>query len=81
MGYQSMSADDKAFIQEGFFVSYKRKYVHKVLVNRLFKHAQEKVRLGVNWDVKQQNKQKDDKADTNEQIQLFPILFDSFSSK
>ena len=27
-------------------VSYKRKYVHKVLVNRLFKPAQEKVWLG-----------------------------------
>ena len=27
-------------------VSYKRKYVHKVLVNRLFKLAQEKVWLG-----------------------------------
>ena len=27
-------------------VSYKRKYVHKLLVNRLFKPAQEKVRLG-----------------------------------
>ena len=30
------------FIQEGF-VSYKRKYVHELLVNRLFKPAQEKV--------------------------------------
>ena len=29
-------------IQEGFIVSYKRKYVHKVLVNCLFKLAQEK---------------------------------------
>ena len=28
------------------FVSYKRKYVHKLLVNRLFKPAQEKVWLG-----------------------------------
>ena len=27
-------------------VSYKRKYVHELLVNRLFKPAQEKVRLG-----------------------------------
>ena len=27
-------------------VSYKRKYVHEVLVNRLFKPAQEKVWLG-----------------------------------
>ena len=27
-------------------VSYKRKYVHEVLVNCLFKHAQEKVWLG-----------------------------------
>ena len=34
------------FIQEGLFVSYKRKYVHKLLVNRLFKPAQEKVWLG-----------------------------------
>ena len=48
-------------------VSYKRKYVHKLLVNRLFKPAQEKVWLGeltvpqwpsmLTWDVKQQNKQ------------------------
>ena len=30
----------------GFFVSYKRKYVHELLVNRLFKPAQEKVWLG-----------------------------------
>ena len=28
------------------FVSYKRKYVHELLVNRLFKPAQEKVWLG-----------------------------------
>ena len=28
------------------FVSYKRKYVHELLVNRLFKSAQEKVWLG-----------------------------------
>ena len=28
------------------FVSYKRKYVHKLLVNLLFKPAQEKVLLG-----------------------------------
>ena len=28
------------------FVSYKRKYVHELLVNRLFKPAQEKVLLG-----------------------------------
>ena len=34
------------FIQEGLFVSYKRKYVHELLVNRLFKPAQEKVWLG-----------------------------------
>ena len=34
-------------IQEGLLsVSYKRKYVHKVLVNRLVKLAQEKVWLG-----------------------------------
>ena len=49
-------------------VSYKRKYVHELLVNRLFKPAQEKVWLGeltvpqwpklLTWDVKQQNKQK-----------------------
>ena len=44
-------------------VSYERKYVHEVLVNCLFKLAQEKVWLGeltviaVDWDVKQQNKQ------------------------
>ena len=46
-------------------VSYKRKYVHKVLVNHLFKLAQEKsvVRrtdcpyIAVYWDIKQQNKQ------------------------
>ena len=31
--------------KEGF-VSYKRKYVHELLVNRLFKPAQEKVWLG-----------------------------------
>ena len=46
-------------------VSYKRKYVHELLVNRLFKPAQEKVWLGeltvpqwpqlLTWDVKQQN--------------------------
>ena len=29
-----------------FVVSYKRKYVHELLVNRLFKPAHEKVRLG-----------------------------------
>ena len=50
------------------FVSYKRKYVHKVLVIRLFKLAQEKslarwtdhpdMTIAVDWDVKQQNKQK-----------------------
>ena len=33
-------------IQEGLFVSYKRKYVHEVLFNCLFKLAQEKVWLG-----------------------------------
>ena len=48
-------------------VSYKRKYVHEVLVNCLLKLAQEKVWLGeltippwpqlLTWDVKQQNKQ------------------------
>ena len=49
-------------------VSHKWKYVHKVLVNNLFKIAQEKVWLGeltvppwpwklLTWDVKQQNKQ------------------------
>ena len=48
-------------------VSYKQKYVHKVLVNRLVKLAQEKsvVRLtdrpdmtiAVDWDVKHQTKQ------------------------
>ena len=45
-------------------VSYKRKYVHEVLVNLLFKLAQEKVWLDeltipshLDWDVKQQNKQ------------------------
>ena len=32
-------------IQEGFVVSYKRKYVHKVLVNHLVKLAQEKMWL------------------------------------
>ena len=32
--------------QEGFIVSYKGKYVHKVLVNCLAKPAQEKVWLG-----------------------------------
>ena len=42
-------------------VSYKQKYVHEVLVNCLFKLAQEKVWLGeltvlpLTWDVKQQN--------------------------
>ena len=40
------------------FVSYKRKYVHEVLVNCLFKLAQEKVWLGeltippLTWNVK-----------------------------
>ena len=48
-------------------VSYKRKYVHEVLVNCLFELAQENVWLGqlnfppwpklLTWDVKQQNKQ------------------------
>ena len=45
-------------------VIYKRKYVHKVLVNRLFKLDQEKVWSGEltamtiakDWDVKQQHK-------------------------
>ena len=40
-------------------VSYKLTDVHKLLVNRLFKPAQEKVWLGELTDVKQQNKQKD----------------------
>ena len=35
-----------ARIQEGFVVSYKRKYAHELLVNCLFKPAQEKVWLG-----------------------------------
>ena len=51
-------------------VSYKRKYVHEVLVNHLFKHSMPRktVWLGelnvppwpllLTWDVKQQNKQK-----------------------
>ena len=44
-------------------VSYKRKYVHEVLVTCLFKLAQENVWLSeltvplLTWDVKQQNKQ------------------------
>ena len=48
-------------------VSYKRKYVHEVLVNRLFKLAHEKVWLdehvrptmtiAVDWEVEQQKKQ------------------------
>ena len=47
-------------------VSYKRKYVHELLVKRLFKLVQEKVWIGeltipmtiaIDWDVKQQNKQ------------------------
>ena len=48
-------------------VSYKWKRAHELLVNRLFKPAQEKVWLGeltlpqwpllLTWDVKQQNKQ------------------------
>ena len=51
------------------FVSYKRKYVHKVLVNSLVKLAKEKsvVRLtdrpdmtiAVDWDVKNQTKTKE----------------------
>ena len=48
-------------------VSYKRKYVHKVLVNRLVKLAQEKsvvrctdqpdMTIAVDWDVKNQTNQ------------------------
>ena len=48
-------------------VSYKRKYVHEVLLNRLFKHTQEKsvirwtdrpaMTLAVDLDVRQQNKE------------------------
>ena len=60
-------------------VSYKRKYVHKVLINHLLKFAEEKVRLGeltfllfvtfltmtiaVDWDVEHLTKQ------INKQIQ------------
>ena len=51
------------------FVSYKRKYVLEVLVNRLVKLAQEKVWLdeldmtiSVDLDVKQQTKQKTNKG-------------------
>ena len=51
-----------------FIVSYKRKYLHNLLVNRLFKLTQEQVWLGeltvlswpyiaVAWDIKQQNRQ------------------------
>ena len=55
-----LSADSRRVV-----VSYKRKYVHEVLVNRLFKLAQEKnlvnclpdMTIIVYWDVKQQNKQ------------------------
>ena len=55
------SADSRRVI-----VSYKRKYVHKVLVNHLDKLAHEKVLLGgltgmiiaVDWDVKNQTNQK-----------------------
>ena len=55
------SADSRKVV-----VSYKRKYVHKVLVNCLVKFAQEKVWLGdsldmtiaVDWDVKNQTKPK-----------------------
>ena len=60
-------------------VSYKQKYVHELLVNRLFKPAQEKVWLGeltvpqwpklLTWDVKQQNKQTKN---------LYPYFFPSF---
>ena len=49
-------------------------YVHKLLVNRLFEPAQEKVWLGeltvppwpqlLTWDVKQQNKTKKDDVST-----------------
>ena len=54
-------------------VSYEQKYVHKVLVNRLFKLAQEKsVRrsdppvktIAVDWDVKQQKKKKNKQKGT-----------------
>ena len=56
------SADSRRVV-----VSYKRKYVHKVLVNRLVKLAQEKcmnkstdspnMTISVDWDIKHQNKQ------------------------
>ena len=47
-------------------VSYKRKYAHEVLVNRLFKPAQEKVWLGE--PIKQQNKQ------TNQSFNTYHLL-------
>ena len=56
------SADSKRVV-----VSYKQKYVHEVLVNRLVKLAQEKsvvwctdrpnMTIAVDWDVKHQTKQ------------------------
>ena len=48
------SADSRAF------VSYKQKYVHEVLVNRLVKLAKEKcpdMTIAVDWDVTNQTKQ------------------------
>ena len=44
--YSSHSPSFRRFIQEGLLSNYKRKYVHDLLVNRLFKLAQEKVWLG-----------------------------------
>ena len=65
-------------------VSYTRKYVHKVLVSRLFKLAQacpgkSVVRLTdhldmtvtVYWDVKQQNKQKTKQIESRSGFKLF----------
>ena len=51
-------------------VSDNRKYVHEVLVNCLVKRAQEKVWLGeltivVDWDVKNQTKQKASSKDSD----------------
>ena len=46
------SADSQRIV-----VSYKRKYVHEVLVNRLVKLAQEKITMAVDWGVKNQTKQ------------------------
>ena len=41
-----LTADPGVIYSRRVVVSYKRKYVHKLLVNRLFKPAQEKVWLG-----------------------------------